>query len=332
MSRPLPSPLLRRLRLCRLLWSFFLLFKVPWSSVPLEDPVAPPRIAGRSTTPLSWCCVWALTGLTGVKATASSSASSPNCTQQSDCGFLKKNMKELPRVRICSLNNAPNHKTMLSIQTQLVFQTGRYRFQDLAVCVVMPSVPLCLRSMWHNTCCWVGVCPCARMSSFLKWCLFHFHKGSGNSFSPLPASLFEHASIGQANNRTTQRTTQHCEVRALMPLSTVYPPHVCHRQGTGQSPTARTCSRTRATLQRLHVSAICLCVTWLDCWTQRPGFEKIGDNFPGGCGKRCRCPKAYVSPRRAVRINKKKKRLFQSLTVWTLSTVTRAPYRHGSGR
>ena len=57
---------------------------------------------------------------------------------------------------------------------------------------------------------------CGHRSSFLKWWLFHFHKGSGNSLSPLPASLFEHASIGQANNRTTQRTPQHHDVRALM--------------------------------------------------------------------------------------------------------------------
>ena len=104
---------------------------------------------------------------------------------------------------------------------------------------------------------------CGHRSSFLKWWLFHFHKVSGTSRSPLPASLFEHASIGQANNQTTQRTTQHCEVRALMPPSSVYPPHVCHRQGTGQSPTARTCSRTRATLQRLRVSAIILCDLFL---------------------------------------------------------------------
>ena len=104
---------------------------------------------------------------------------------------------------------------------------------------------------------------CGHRSSFHKWWLFHFHKGSGSSRSPLPASLFEHASIGQANNRTTQRTTQHCEVRALTPPSSVYPPHACHRQGTGQSPTARTRSRTWATLQRLRVSAILLCDMFL---------------------------------------------------------------------
>ena len=80
---------------------------------------------------------------------------------------------------------------------------------------------------------WVGVCPCKWRSSFLKLWLLHFHKGSVNSLSPLPASLFEHASIGEANNRTTQRTTQHCQVHALTPPSSVYPPHVCHRQGLG---------------------------------------------------------------------------------------------------
>ena len=57
---------------------------------------------------------------------------------------------------------------------------------------------------------------CGHRSSFLKLWLFHFHKVSGSSLSPLPASLFEHTSIGQAHNRTTQRTTQRCEVRALM--------------------------------------------------------------------------------------------------------------------
>ena len=44
-----------------------------------------------------------------------------------------------------------------------------------------------------------------------------------------------------------------CVVRALMPTSAALPPHVCHRQETGLSPLARTCSKTWVFLQRLHI-------------------------------------------------------------------------------
>ena len=102
---------------------------------------------------------------------------------------------------------------------------------------------------------WVGVCLCAQgrgrivsdascvwtvrvidvvIVEVFSTCGCSIFKGSGSSHSPLPASLFEHTSIGQANNRTTQRTTQRCEVRALTPPSPVYPPHVCHCQGSLQ--------------------------------------------------------------------------------------------------
>ena len=47
----------------------------------------------EGSTPSSWCRVQA-TDLTRVKATGSSSPRSPSCTQPSDNGFPKKNMKE----------------------------------------------------------------------------------------------------------------------------------------------------------------------------------------------------------------------------------------------
>ena len=68
-------------------------------------------------------------------------------------------------------------------------------------------------------------------------------QGVGVLRSLLPTSLFEHLSMGQVVHPPTQGTTLN-EVRALTPPLPVQPPHVCHRQETGQSPQARTCSRT----------------------------------------------------------------------------------------
>ena len=61
-------------------------------------------------------------------------------------------------------------------------------------------------------------------------------QGVGVLRSLLPASLFEHLSMGQACNSSTQRDHTLCVSRALMPTLAVHPPHVCHRQEPGQSP------------------------------------------------------------------------------------------------
>ena len=58
-------------------------------------------------------------------------------------------------------------------------------------------------------------------------------QGVGVSHSLLPASLFEHLSMGQARSRPTQEDHILCAVRALMPQSALFPPHVCHRQRDG---------------------------------------------------------------------------------------------------
>ena len=54
-------------------------------------------------------------------------------------------------------------------------------------------------------------------------------QGVGVLLSLLPASLFEHLSMGQARNPPTLATTL-CVSRDLMPTLAVQPPHVCHRQ------------------------------------------------------------------------------------------------------
>ena len=55
-------------------------------------------------------------------------------------------------------------------------------------------------------------------------------QGVGVLLSLLPASLFEHVSMGQARNPTD--TVEHtlCVSRARTPILAVQPPHVCHRQ------------------------------------------------------------------------------------------------------
>ena len=68
-----------------------------------------------------------------------------------------------------------------------------------------------------------------------------------------------------------KRTTR-CAARA--PILAVLQPHVCHRQTSGLSPLARTCSWTESFLRQLHDSAhrfIFQCITNL--------HSKIGDSF-----------------------------------------------------
>ena len=102
-------------------------------------------------------------------------------------GVLKRKQSN----RICSPNNAPNHKTMLSIQTQLVFQTGRYRFQDLTgVCGHVKRSVVSLRSVG-----WVGVCPCTRRFRIVSdasclWTVHVMHVVSVQVFSNCGCSIF----------------------------------------------------------------------------------------------------------------------------------------------
>ena len=48
------------------------------------------------------------------------------------------------------------------------------------------------------------------------------------------ASLLEHLSMGQAFHPQTPRDHTLCDIRAVTPTLAVWPPHVCHRQETGQ--------------------------------------------------------------------------------------------------
>ena len=89
---------------------------------------------------------------------------------------------------------------------------------------------------------------------FVCLCLFCYTQGVGGkgvSRSLLPAFLSEHLSWGQACFPPTPKDLSHhdkcasseCPTRALMPPSPLGQLHVCHRQGTGPSPLARTCTR-----------------------------------------------------------------------------------------
>ena len=166
---------------------------------------------------------------------------------------------------------------------QHVFQTGRYRFQD-------PTEPnRCLWSRQALRCvsaqrgirlaAWVGVCPCKRRSSFHKWWLFHFHKcrGAHVRLCPRPCS---------STHRSAQPTTaRHRGPRNTMRSVLSCPLHPC---------THRMCviAKGLGSLQRLahaaghgqHSSASTskrfFCVTWLDRWSPRPGFEKPAIIFP----------------------------------------------------
>ena len=64
---------------------------------------------------------------------------------------------------------------------------------------------------------------------------------AGDPRSVLPASLFRAPIDGLGSSPTNTVDHTRCVVRALMPASAALPPHVCHRQETGQSPQARTC-------------------------------------------------------------------------------------------
>ena len=82
-----------------------------------------------------------------------------------------------------------------------------------------------------------------------------------------PTFAFARVLVRARIDRPSQQpndTENHTTLRGPCSHAPLHPctHRMCHCQGTGQSPTARTCSRTRATLQRLHVYAIFLCVTY----------------------------------------------------------------------
>ena len=76
---------------------------------------------------------------------------------------------------------------------------------------VFSPCPLCSSSLWSWAC-----------GLFKRMLVFHVDF--------CPRSCFEHVSMGQPLHPSVHQTTQHCAVRANMPLLAVLPPHVCHRQ------------------------------------------------------------------------------------------------------
>ena len=94
------------------------------------------------------------------------------------------------------------------------------------------------------------VCQCTVLCAFFSFSsvvfdLFCFLQRVGVLLSRLTSSLLKHMPMGQACNPPT-RWTDHtvCVVRGLQPTLAFSPLHVCHRQETGLSPLARTCSKT----------------------------------------------------------------------------------------
>ena len=73
---------------------------------------------------------------------------------------------------------------------------------------------------------------------------------SGPHIHALPAFLFEHLFASQVSTHPHGKPTDTCAIRVLMPHPcshapvALLPPHVCHRQGTWQSPEVRTCTIT----------------------------------------------------------------------------------------
>ena len=67
-------------------------------------------------------------------------------------------------------------------------------------------------------------------------------KGSGPHIHALRAFLFEHLSTGQSFHPSTRKANTHLRNLCSHAPVALLPPHVCHRQGTWQSPEARTCS------------------------------------------------------------------------------------------
>ena len=90
------------------------------------------------------------------------------------------------------------------------------------------------------------------LSLSLSLCLYAA-QGVGVLRSRLLASLFRALVDGPGLQPTDMRNHTSCVSRALVPTFAVDPPHVGHRQRPGQSPKARTCSKTWTCLERLHI-------------------------------------------------------------------------------
>ena len=90
------------------------------------------------------------------------------------------------------------------------------------------------------------------LALFLFLCLY-VAQGVGVLRSRLPASLCRAPIDGPGLQPTDVKGHTKCVARALVPTLAAKAPHVCHRQGTGLSPLASTCSRTWTFPSRLHI-------------------------------------------------------------------------------
>ena len=79
--------------------------------------------------------------------------------------------------------------------------------------------------------------------------LFTFTTGRGLTLTS--ARVLVRAHVDGPRSQPTDALDHTSRVsRALVPTLSVLPPHVCHRQETGLSPLARTCSRTWTSLRK----------------------------------------------------------------------------------
>ena len=97
--------------------------------------------------------------------------------------------------------------------------------------------------------CWTCEAHAYTSTRLFSVCLPVRSQGVGVLHSRLPASLFEHVSMGQDRNPPTQRTTL-CVFFVLSgPLCVII-------KETGLSPLARTFTRTWVFLKRFHIQAL----------------------------------------------------------------------------
>ena len=106
--------------------------------------------------------------------------------------------------------------------------------------------------MWHNVIlrlfAHLHFLSCVVLSSSLllfSVCLSVLHTGAWDlTFSSARVLVLAHHRLARLATPSTQRDHTLCVIRAFVPTLAVQPPRVCHRRETGQSPRARTCSRT----------------------------------------------------------------------------------------
>ena len=97
---------------------------------------------------------------------------------------------------------------------------------------------------------------CAHINHCFSLCLRPvFTKNRLSSLHCCPRPCCEHLSMGQARNPQTQRTLL-CTIRARMPTACACMHCMCVKaMETGLFPSARMCSKTRASSPRLHIQA-----------------------------------------------------------------------------